>query len=182
MDSLSMKEEEDVFSFLEQDLDKNDLQGYLSNQTAFNSTPCERLQERLASSPYEVHPHLATSDCESSDFMSIQDEIETMASGSSFESTSSVTSSMTSSKKKTRASRARAKSPALILKLKKNRRMKANDRERNRMHSLNAALERLRLVLPNASEENKLTKIETLRFAKNYIWTLSQTLTLLDDQ
>ena len=44
------------------------------------------------------------------------------------------------------------------------------------MHSLNAALERLRLALPHASEENKLTKIETLRLARNYIWTLSQLL------
>lgn len=44
------------------------------------------------------------------------------------------------------------------------------------MHSLNAALERLRLALPQASEENKLTKIETLRLARNYIWTLSQLL------
>jgi len=54
--------------------------------------------------------------------------------------------------------------------------MKANDRERNRMHLLNEALDRLRCVLPTFPEDAKLTKIETLRFAHNYIWALSQTL------
>lgn len=65
-----------------------------------------------------------------------------------------------------------------ILRLKKHRRQKANDRERNRMHTLNEALERLRCVLPTFPEDTKLTKIETLRFAHNYIWALSQTLTV----
>lgn len=54
--------------------------------------------------------------------------------------------------------------------------MKANDRERHRMHTLNDALERLRMALPTFPEDTKLTKIETLRFAHNYIWALSQTL------
>lgn len=63
-----------------------------------------------------------------------------------------------------------------VLKLKRNRRIKANDRERHRMHTLNDALERLRMVLPTFPEDTKLTKIETLRFAHNYIWALSQTL------
>ena len=44
------------------------------------------------------------------------------------------------------------------------------------MHTLNDALERLRLALPTFPEDTKLTKIETLRFAHNYIWALSQTL------
>lgn len=52
--------------------------------------------------------------------------------------------------------------------------MKANDRERNRMHILNEALDRLRCVLPSFPEDTKLTKIETLRFAHNYIYALSQ--------
>lgn len=68
----------------------------------------------------------------------------------------------------------RVKSPTQILKIKKNRRLKANDRERNRMHMLNEALDRLRCVLPTFPEDTKLTKIETLRFAHNYIWALSQ--------
>lgn len=70
----------------------------------------------------------------------------------------------------------RNKSPTQILKIKKTRRIKANDRERNRMHMLNEALDRLRCVLPAFPEDTKLTKIETLRFAYNYIHALSQTL------
>lgn len=58
------------------------------------------------------------------------------------------------------------------MRIKKNRRMKANDRERNRMHMLNDALEKLRLALPTFPEDTKLTKIETLRFAHNYIFAL----------
>lgn len=62
------------------------------------------------------------------------------------------------------------------MRIKKNRRMKANDRERNRMHMLNDALEKLRLALPTFPEDTKLTKIETLRFAHNYIFALEQVL------
>lgn len=54
--------------------------------------------------------------------------------------------------------------------------MKANARERNRMHGLNDALESLRKVVPCYSKTQKLSKIETLRLAKNYIWTLSEVL------
>ncbi|XP_049865861.1 basic helix-loop-helix neural transcription factor TAP [Pectinophora gossypiella] len=75
----------------------------------------------------------------------------------------------------------RCKSPTQILRIKRNRRMKANDRERNRMHMLNEALDRLRCVLPTFPEDTKLTKIETLRFAHNYIFALSQTLEALDN-
>ena len=110
-------------------------------------------------------------------------------------------------------------------KVRKLRRLKANDRERNRMHALNAALERLRRVLPTSSSsdgvvvgiavvgggdgsenrryststpeadavaeaavaaaaasEIKLTKIETLRLAYNYIWALTETLRIADDE
>lgn len=90
----------------------------------------------------------------------------------------------------------RSQSPTQIMKIRKYRRVKANDRERNRMHSLNEALgkffteisfflywnifvssfdlsERLRLTLPTFPEDTKLTKIETLRFAHNYIFALS---------
>lgn len=70
----------------------------------------------------------------------------------------------------------RSRSPAQIARIKRNRRMKANDRERNRMHTLNEALERLRLALPTFPEDTKLTKIETLRFAHNYIFALEQIL------
>ncbi|UYV84327.1 K02A2.6-like [Cordylochernes scorpioides] len=63
---------------------------------------------------------------------------------------------------------------------KRNRRMKANDRERNRMHNLNHALDKLRCVLPALPDDARLTKIETLRLAHNYIWALSETLKILD--
>lgn len=75
----------------------------------------------------------------------------------------------------------RSRSPTQVLKIKRTRRMKANDRERNRMHMLNEALDKLRKVLPTFPEDNKLTKIETLRFAHNYIFALSQTLDSLDN-
>lgn len=70
----------------------------------------------------------------------------------------------------------RSRSPSQILRIKKHRRMKANDRERNRMHTLNEALDRLRCALPTFPEDTKLTKIETLRFAHNYIFALKQVL------
>ncbi|KAM6953125.1 neurogenic differentiation factor 6-A [Aplochiton taeniatus] len=56
------------------------------------------------------------------------------------------------------------------------RRMEANTRERNRMHGLNDALDCLRKVVPCYSKTQKLSKIETLRLAKNYIWALSEIL------
>ncbi|KAG7279099.1 hypothetical protein CRUP_004042 [Coryphaenoides rupestris] len=56
------------------------------------------------------------------------------------------------------------------------RRQKANARERTRMHDLNSALDSLRKVVPCYSKTQKLSKIETLRLAKNYIWALSEVL------
>ncbi|XP_074065846.1 neurogenin-1 [Macrotis lagotis] len=79
-----------------------------------------------------------------------------------------------------RRGRGRARSEALLHTLRKSRRVKANDRERNRMHNLNAALDELRGVLPTFPDDTKLTKIETLRFAYNYIWALAETLRLAD--
>uniref|UniRef100_W5N0P0 Neurogenin 1 n=2 Tax=Lepisosteus oculatus TaxID=7918 RepID=W5N0P0_LEPOC len=76
--------------------------------------------------------------------------------------------------------RGRGKSEVAVHVVKKNRRMKANDRERNRMHNLNDALDKLRNVLPAFPDDTKLTKIETLRFAHNYIWALSETIRIAD--
>ncbi|XP_016986037.2 basic helix-loop-helix neural transcription factor TAP [Drosophila rhopaloa] len=70
----------------------------------------------------------------------------------------------------------RSRSPTQVVRIKRFRRMKANDRERNRMHNLNDALEKLRVTLPSLPEETKLTKIEILRFAHNYIFALEQVL------
>ncbi|XP_066504626.1 neurogenin-1 [Hoplias malabaricus] len=74
----------------------------------------------------------------------------------------------------------RARTDATVHVAKKNRRLKANDRERNRMHALNGALDALRSVLPALPDDTKLTKIETLRFAHNYIWALSEAVRMHD--
>lgn len=62
------------------------------------------------------------------------------------------------------------------------RRLKANDRERHRMHNLNSALDALRSILPAMPQDARLTKIETLRFAHNYIWALTAILRMTDQQ
>ncbi|OWF42576.1 neurogenic differentiation factor 1-like [Mizuhopecten yessoensis] len=56
------------------------------------------------------------------------------------------------------------------------RRVKANTRERNRMHGLNDALDELREHVPCYSKTQKLSKIETLRLARNYIFALAEIL------
>ncbi|TRZ02615.1 hypothetical protein DNTS_028320 [Danionella cerebrum] len=78
--------------------------------------------------------------------------------------------------------RGRARSDTTVHVVKKSRRLKANDRERNRMHNLNDALDALRSVLPAFPDDTKLTKIETLRFAHNYIWALSETIRIADQR
>jgi len=77
--------------------------------------------------------------------------------------------------------RASNRDPTEVQRLKRVRRAKANDRERNRMHMLNVALEKLRVVLPAFPDETKLTKIETLRFANNYIWALTESLKAIEN-
>ncbi|CDW59062.1 Neurogenic differentiation factor 1 [Trichuris trichiura] len=56
------------------------------------------------------------------------------------------------------------------------RRSKANARERSRMHGLNKALDTLRTVVPLSPHHQKLSKIETLRLARNYIIALTRML------
>ena len=72
--------------------------------------------------------------------------------------------------------RIRCRSPTVVQRIKKTRRLKANDRERSRMHGLNHALEKLRVILPPNPDETKLTKIETLRVAIMYIQRLKEVL------
>lgn len=57
------------------------------------------------------------------------------------------------------------------------RRHKANARERQRMHGLNDTLDNLRRRIPIISDSQKLSKIETLRLARNYIQLLDRMLT-----
>jgi hypothetical protein len=49
-------------------------------------------------------------------------------------------------------------------------------RERNRMHGLNQALDTLRACVPLSTHHQKLSKIETLRLARNYITALDRIL------
>ena len=69
---------------------------------------------------------------------------------------------------KRRGPKKKKMTPARVVKLKQ-RRVKANTRERSRMHGLNVSLDLLRKVVPCYSTNQKLSKIETLRLAKNYI-------------
>ena len=95
---------------------------------------------------------------------------------------------VTTTSKKRRLTRARRSQVSLetLADIRRTRRAKANDRERRRMQSVNSALDRLRRHLPidllhsAHADDSKLTKIETLRYAHNYIWALSETLAVLD--
>ena len=56
------------------------------------------------------------------------------------------------------------------------RRIRANNRERRRIQAINDAMEALRRVIPNTNNKRKLTKLELLRLAQDYIRDLSETL------
>ncbi|XP_044267732.1 basic helix-loop-helix neural transcription factor TAP [Tribolium madens] len=123
----------------------------------------------------DFHPNPALLDTFTTAFHSTLDNFYTLCAAEA------KTSTPTKEKPKKRYGRApRSKSPSQILRIKRVRRLKANDRERNRMHMLNEALDRLRCVLPTFPEDTKLTKIETLRFAHSYIFALTQTLSDLE--
>lgn len=76
---------------------------------------------------------------------------------------------------KKRGPKKKQMTPARVAKFKL-RRIKANARERSRMHGLNEALELLRDVMPSFNMVQRLSKIETLRLAFNYIGALSDIL------
>lgn len=58
----------------------------------------------------------------------------------------------------------------------KKRRLAANARERKRMENLNEAFDRLRQYLPQLSNDQKLSKHETLQMAQSYISELDHLL------
>ena len=94
------------------------------------------------------------------------------------ESTDSSTDGQTSRKGKRRRRKsssglARRKKSALNARERNLRRLESNERERMRMHSLNDAFQGLREVVPHVRLERKLSKIETLTLAKNYIMALT---------
>ncbi|RZF37899.1 hypothetical protein LSTR_LSTR009999 [Laodelphax striatellus] len=71
------------------------------------------------------------------------------------------------------ANSARRRKSGLSARERNLRRLESNERERMRMHSLNDAFEQLREVIPHVKMERKLSKIETLTLAKNYIMALT---------
>ncbi len=56
---------------------------------------------------------------------------------------------------------------------KRQKRVDANDRERQRMGQLNTAFNQLRHVLPRHGNDRELSKFETIQIAKNYIRALN---------
>lgn len=60
--------------------------------------------------------------------------------------------------------------------MKRIRRLRANDRERRRMRSLNRALDSLKKCIPVPQSKRRVTKLEILRIACSYIRSLSDTL------
>lgn len=56
------------------------------------------------------------------------------------------------------------------------RRIRANNRERRRIQAINDAMEALRKVIPNTDNKRKLTKLELLKLAQEYIRDLSEIL------
>lgn len=82
-------------------------------------------------------------------------------------------SSSSSSVTSTSSSGNRRKRNTLSARERNLRRLESNERERMRMHSLNDAFQALREVIPHVTMERKLSKIETLTLAKNYIMALT---------
>ncbi|XP_049861934.1 protein dimmed-like [Schistocerca gregaria] len=71
------------------------------------------------------------------------------------------------------SSASRRRRPALNARERNLRRLESNERERMRMHSLNDAFQSLREVIPHVKKERRLSKIETLTLAKNYVMALT---------
>lgn len=77
--------------------------------------------------------------------------------------------------KKKRGPKKKVWSPQIRQQRQVARRNRANARERQRMHGLNDSLEILRNACPLFANQ-RLSKIDTLRFARNYIKALSEIL------
>lgn len=83
----------------------------------------------------------------------------------------SKTRQRTSKKPKSTRQKSNNSSPPSPNVLKK-RRLAANARERRRMNGLNVAFNKLREVVPNLGDDQKLSKFETLQMAQTYIVAL----------
>ena len=62
------------------------------------------------------------------------------------------------------------------------KRVDANERERQRMGQLNVAFNHLRNVLPKHGNDRELSKFETIHLAKNYIRALNEMLRQAESQ
>ncbi|KAG8244449.1 protein dimmed-like [Homalodisca vitripennis] len=87
--------------------------------------------------------------------------------------TSGLGDSLTGRSRISSATSGRRRKPILNAREKNMRRLESNERERMRMHSLNDAFQSLREVIPHVKKERRLSKIETLTLAKNYIMALT---------
>ena len=65
-------------------------------------------------------------------------------------------------------------------KMRNSKRLQSNERERMRMHQLNDAFQALREICPHVKQDRKLSKIETLTLAHNYIVSLSRMVVALE--
>ncbi|XP_039264934.2 uncharacterized protein LOC120340678 [Styela clava] len=61
------------------------------------------------------------------------------------------------------------------------KRLESNERERMRMHQLNDAFQGLRDICPHVKNGRKLSKIETLTLARNYIISLTEMLVSVEE-
>lgn len=78
--------------------------------------------------------------------------------------------------RRTKSKRAPKKRKGVSARERNIRRLESNERERLRMHNLNAAFQGLRAVIPHVEASQKLSKIETLSLAKHYIMALTNTI------
>ena len=67
------------------------------------------------------------------------------------------------------------------VKIRNSKRLQSNERERMRMHQLNDAFQALREICPHVKQDRKLSKIETLTLAHNYIISLSRMVVALEN-
>lgn len=98
------------------------------------------------------------------------------------ESSGSVMEESTSGKRAKTGKKGTRRRKVVSARERNSRRLESNERERMRMHSLNDAFQSLRNSIPHVHAERKLSKIETLTLAKNYIGALSNMVVNLKSQ
>ncbi len=98
------------------------------------------------------------------------------------ESSGSVMEESTSGKRAKTGKKGTRRRKVISARERNSRRLESNERERMRMHSLNDAFQSLRNSIPHVHAERKLSKIETLTLARNYIGALSNMVVNLKTQ